>query len=219
MILTNPGEPEEVLNSLSDLHPRISQIMEAAIASARGFFETNNKDYDVWLFSHLVRSEAREGLERIEQTDIDLIGDGFITKDLAFSGLEFNYRGYRIKILKGRDGLLPSVGRSRAKREFFFQQSLLGMTSEYLSPLKLVIVWNIDTNYNLIELRLACPRSPESYPENSSEYWSISIPPASSTVIVAQPFDDPVEDLPFALPPLQITGTDSNGNDEDNENN
>lgn len=154
MKLTNPGDPEQILNSLSDLHPRISQIMEASIADARGYFEINNKPYDVWLFSHLVRSKAREGLGRIGQTDIDLITDGFFTKDLAFSGLEFNYRNYRIKILKGKDGLLPSVGRSRAKREFFYQRPLWVIEDEGEAPLNLIIVWNIDTNYNLIELRV-----------------------------------------------------------------
>jgi hypothetical protein len=216
LISTNPYSPDQVLNDLSDIHPRISQAIEGAIAQARAFFEEKSRQFDVWLFSHMVRNETKEALQRMGQT---LIQGGFEQKEMALSGLEFTFGVYCIKILKGKDGMLPAVGRSRAKREFFYQPSLLEQIGDYIRPLNLVIIWNIDTNYNLVELRLACPRSAKSYPDNSSEHWSISIPPASATIIVKRPFDDPVEDLPYERKLLQLTGTDPDETNDNDENN
>ena len=206
------NSPDSVLESLGILHPKVSTIMEAAVACAREFFETHHKEYDVYLFSDLVRNEARERLDLLHLTDDEMIAAGFSRKNLPNNGLEVHIYNYQIKILKGKDGLLPSVGRTRSKREFFFQPSLWGVPF-----IKLVIIWNIDAAYNLVELGLACPMYPETYPDNSSEHWSISIPPAPTTIVVEESFDASVEDLDIQPIQLEETGTDAPMNEDDND--
>lgn len=210
MIFTKSISPEHVVESLNSLHPKIWAILDAAVAKAREYFEANEKEFDVYLFSDLVRNEAREQLERLARVDIELIVDGFARKHLQNNGLEISYKDYRIKILKGRNGFLPAVGQSRSKRDFFYQQSLWE-----LDFLNLVIIWNIDTAYRLTELRLACPAFPQEYPECSREHWSTLIPPSPTTIVVHESFDNAVDDLDIEPLRLGATGTDATGNDED----
>lgn len=214
MNFPNHNSPESVLESIDLLHPKVSAIMESAVAHAREYFDTHGKLFDVYLFSDLVRNEAREQLELLVLTDDDLLAAGFSRRDLPNNGLEVHIYDYRIKILKGKKGLLPSVGRTRAKREFFYQPSL--WETKFIN---LVIIWNIDATYHLVELRLACPKYPETYPEFSAEHWSISIPPAPTTIVVEESFDVSVEDLDIGPIQLEETGTDTLTDEEDDDDN
>jgi hypothetical protein len=213
MEMTNPNDPEQVLASLSDILPRVYQAIEESLVTARAHFESRDRGFYPWLTAHILRDETKTAIDKIRLTDVDLMLSDFDREDIAFSGLSIIYGKYRIKIYKGKNGVLPASGRTKANRDFFYQPSL----GDYFEYLNLVIIWNVDINYNLVDMRLACPRYPEKYPENSQEHWSIPIPPPSGTIIV-KPFDDPVEDLPFERKRLALTGSDAGNTDDRNEN-
>ena len=213
--MTNPFNPEQVLESLSDILPRLYQAIEESLTTARAHFESRDRDFDPWLVAHILRDEAKTAIDKMRRTDIDLMWSDFNREDIAFSGLSIIYGKYKIKIYKGKNGVLPASGRTKANRNFFYQPSL----ADCFDYLNLVIIWNVDINYDLVDMRLACPRYPEKYPENSLEHWSIPIPPPSGTITVKKPFDDPVEDLPFERKRLALTGSASGNNDDNNANN
>ena len=120
----------------------------------------------------MVRLHAREylkkkGLEAMEFQQVNLCG------------LSLQLEKYQIKVWKAADDGLPSPGHSEPKQEFY-QQPLFPTDGERLLPLKLVVIWNLNSQKDLSALWLICPKYGD---EKSAEaHWCVKIPDPSLTV-------------------------------------
>lgn len=204
--------PEEVLSRLVLLYPRIYLIIQQAVTTAKRYFELNASEVDVYLFSDIVRNEVKKALDLL-LNDPELVANGYSRRNLPNNGLEINYANYTIKILKSQGGYIPSAGRSIARQDFFYQPFLPFVEEQFLN---LVLIWEVNSNNELVRLRLACPRQPMSYPESTSEYWSTNIPSSTLSMESVTSFDDPVEDLDIDLDieSVEATGTFGDSNDD-----
>lgn len=212
MIITTYPSPEVVLNELDWILPRLSRILEGSAVEALDYFTGRNETPEIGFFAHHFRYNAKRTLEGLFLADLDLVDRDVSVEELPSSGLELSLGRYKVKVLKGKEGLLPPVGRSITKRQFFDQPTLIEIGVDSDSALNLVITWDVDSNYELTELRLVCPRSPRYFPYNSSDHWSVILPPVVDIITVTEPFDDPVEDLPIERQ-YRLTGTSNDRND------
>lgn len=206
-------EPDIVLSDLTLLYPRIYIIVEQAISTAKDYFITKNSEVDRYLFATIVRNEIKQALDFLSN-DPELLNNGYSRKELQNNGLEIYYANYNIKILKSQQGYIPSAGKSIAKQNFFYQPSLPFMEEQIVN---LVIIWDVNLENELAELRLACPRQSMNYPETTLQHWSINIPSSISSTENITYFDEPVEDLDIALDTENTEATGTFGNQNDND--
>jgi hypothetical protein len=192
MSLPKKPSPEDVLDDLKWFLPELYRGFEHGLFKAKSHFETEDINKDGAAFSMLVRLHAREylrkkGLEAVEIKKVNLCG------------LALDLPGYKIKIWKAADDAIPIPGHSEPKQEFY-QQSLF----EQEGPLKLIIIWNLNSQSMLSAVWLICPKSGD---ETSAEaHWNVKVPDPSLAVA---PAETPAvtRDLPIERKPQADTGT------------
>jgi len=98
-----------------------------------------------------------------------LAGEGLTAEDepppaelewVANCGICIHVQGFEIRVLKSSDGEIPKAGSDARSR--FYCSNQLSLFAEQLalpvSNLKLVALWDIDTEYGYAGLEIACPR-------------------------------------------------------------
>jgi hypothetical protein len=183
-------EPEDVLVDLRDLTPLLYLAMESGVHHARDYFERNDQVPDPWLFSHLVRYQAKQILTdsgySVEELEVD---------NLANSGLSLSTHGYPIRIRKGDHGA-PPAPQSHSLHDFYVQGRLpFGSGGPDDDKPNLVVLWDVDRPaYNMTSsLVLACPAGVSG--TDVPCHWKVPIPQVAaatppSTPDPTQPVDD-----------------------------
>ncbi len=193
-----------VLADLDLLRPVLFKAVEAGVQHARDYFEWTGRTYEPYLFSTLVRTEARSrlrGLGHEAEYEIDE------TQNL---GLHLHYtvpghslfdegRVYHIRIRKAFRGAAPVPGQSHRGRRFYnqggyIQGELPGLTPDVTN---LLILWDVTAAWMMKpELLVACPMGTAPFGSDVPCSWQLPItaPYAMPAVAVLQPDDDD-EDL------------------------
>jgi hypothetical protein len=203
-------ESQEALSDLSQLIPVVYSALEAAIQSAREFFDREgNRPIDPYLAPCLVRYYAKRflidaGCNAEYEDDVEHDeGDGeFKFHNLSNNGLALTSEKYQIRIWKSDDGKLPVPGPSQPRRAFF-QQCLPYDMSLPAEQLGLAILWEVSPNYVLTRLLLSCPKAGDTSRASVEAYWTVPIPHPAFSAIVADQSEDHVEefvDLPISKP-------------------
>jgi hypothetical protein len=208
---TNSEAAQIILKKLGHVVPTIQEVLDKAIISAREYFEKKKLKIDSYLFPCLVRFEAKTLFENPKYKKA-----GYQFVSLSNNGLLLIYQfegcTYKIRIRKAdEDGELPRSNLSGTLRDFYSQPSLFLPTIEpedmenYLSPdlLKLVVVWEIDSQHNLTDVHLVCPNG-----EAGDVYFAEKIEHAASAVVGNADFDDEPEEIDdIDIQPKRKTGT------------
>lgn len=179
---------EEIFPKVTPLLITVNQAIEDAIPRAKGFFETQNKNIDRYLFPHLVRFFLKGQLEtndlsvKMEEEEEPITE--YLFESLTNNGLIISYNGFRLKILKADNGKLP-VPYSDAKSKYYNQQ--LPLISDFPNNSKticpnLIILWEINSNYDFYQLRLACPKSGNKTRESVQAYFNEPVPHAAELI-------------------------------------
>jgi len=192
--------PEQTLSDLAWLHPELYRAFEHGVFKGKTHFETENLEWDASAFTMIVRLHAKSYLKTKNLNAVEV-------ERVNLAGLSLRVPKYLIKMWKSESAALPLPGDSEPKRGFY-QQPLFKNGTEQPDPLRLAVLWNIDTLENLSAVWLVCPKNGD---EKSAEaHWYVRIPdPAlavSSTII------EPVvvEDLPIQRKSVAATGTRKN---------
>lgn len=218
---TNPKAAQIVLQNLGHVAPTVHEVMDAAITSARGFFEDRGLHIDPFLFPSIVRYEAK----LLFETD-KYKAAGYRFTVLSNNGLLLVYEHestiYRIRVRKAdEDGELPMPKTpSKTIAAFCRQPSLFlpGMEIEnceaFVCPdkLSLFIVWEVDEAYGLSKCDLVCPED-----EFGHYYFADEIPHSAMAIAAIEEFDQDAEELEdIDVRPLKKTGS-VQGDDEEND--
>lgn len=221
--MKNTHEPDQdvVLQELSPVLPFIYRGLEEAVEQTRDFFP-EEKPVDAALAPNLVRYFVKEYIDHKSSADSRLsVSNKFERESLPNNGLFLHYGPYRIRILKTDEGELPLPGPSRARRRFY-QQTLplwAQVSGEDLRPnlVNLVILWDVNSEYVLNDLSIACPRDVGESRGTVQCYWRAEIPHPALTQ--ASDADDPAQDtdvgdaadLDLTTREPEDTGTEHNG--------
>lgn len=164
MLSPHEQDPDLTVARLSPLAPLLYKALEVGAIDAHGYFDERRQRPDQYLFPCLVRYHAKLVLDgaghKAEEFEFD-------RRNIANNGLELSFGPYRIRILKARQGLLPSPGASKAKRHFYHQLVLLDQTIESMN---LVILWDHGPT-GLAQLQVCRPARPFRYDEAPDYLW------------------------------------------------
>jgi hypothetical protein len=196
-----PGFPQ-VLSALGTIPAILYRALEFGTAQNRAYFETlsENEPPRLHVREMIVRDMAKRFLERSEFVVEE---DRLMVGSEPLVALVLRWNGIQIRILKGKNGVLPGCGRSVNRKRFYRQ-----LPSTYLddakrpkrSKLNVVLLWDFDAVFNLKKLWLVCPRTAGARAHDVTWFWHESIPhPAISAASTAgaRPIDSgaDLEDL------------------------
>ena len=175
--------PQVALEDLSQFIPILFDAVEAATAYARDFFEKRVERVDPFFTPGLVRYITKQRLKAAGQTAEE--EDSFNVGVMANNGLLLTYGPYRIRILKADGGDLPVAGPSKARQAFYHQFSLGLPGEEQWDKVNLVVLWDVDREYQLKELLLACPKGGGTSKSSIEKHWICPIPHPIADVAAA----------------------------------
>ena len=205
-----PPDPYETVSELAELLALIRDALAHGADEAVKYYEARRgASIDPWLYSHIVRDEARQYL-----LNGGVRALGFDVRDLAMSGIHLRRENIHLRVFKAtyhmdRDSGtvergIPGPRHSRQLREYFNQPPLTFNGNALLldteQPLKLVGLWGRDAEYQLGSFDLACPRRSNASRNCVETYWLV---PAD--VRVRGSFVDAVlENEPIMLDDLEL---------------
>lgn len=177
---------EEIFPKVRRLLIRTHQALEEAIPKSKEFFETENRDIDRYLFPNLVRYYMKHFLEKVgysvENDEDEESNVEYQFQRLVNNGLSGIFNGFRFRILKAAEnGELPIPGLSERKQLYYNQQLYLPfyrpneLVGQHIRP-NLIILWEIDSNTDFLQQRLACPKSGGKTKDSVQAYFNEPIP-------------------------------------------
>jgi hypothetical protein len=201
MKIHNAPAAEIFLDKLAKLHPVLHSVLDLATTAARGFFEERKKEVDSALFPDLVRYFSKELLQDPKYSSV-----GYILNVLSKNGLLLIYEQdectYNLRMRKAdEEGEMPVLSLSEKMKRFLKQRAPLLPGFEDLfaegeqktpptTSIKLVIVWEVDSNYILKDVWLACFKD-----DAGSTHFVGEIPHSATSITAPVAFDGPAEEL------------------------
>lgn len=163
-------DPEAVAADLEAVVPTIWRALEVGTLRARDFFEERDLGVDSFLFPNLVRYEAKLFL-------VDAGQEVFETEILSNNGLIMRHLEYQLRLLKSDNGELPTPGQSRRKQAYYSQQLefFAPIADEPVEMVNLVVLWDVDSHFNLSELTLVYPKSGGQTKASVSAFWKLPL--------------------------------------------
>jgi len=134
------------------------------------FFETEKDYVEPFLAPDLVRYHARRFIQvRLGQIDVTM-------EKVPNISLRMRFKDHQLWIMKTPDGDLPAP-RSLIKEDFYSQNLPLLVTdpTQIPSP-NLAVLWQAPRSYNMVSLKLVCPRSGDMTTAFTDHYWKQRIP-------------------------------------------
>ena len=191
---------EEELNCLRPILPLLCEAIEYALGLTRQHFEDRGTAVDTDLAPHLVRYYAKQFL--LEHRHLV---DGLEVVDVPNNGLSIRYAGGALRVWKGDDVSLPLPGHSRRKLNFLNQQLgfSFGDQPEPPAPLNKMLLWSVDSEYELVTLYLSLPAGARLSPQSSYAYWTEPIPLTAMLETEARRTHAPRRDDRLDLEPLE----------------
>lgn len=180
------------------------RLIEEGTVAANSFFDDqpDSPPPDPFLYPGIVRWHIARALDGLNDTSIT-----YERTELPNNGIEVRYAGQRIKVFKSTpEGELPAPGSSIA-RQGFYQWSLFGDDEQ---PTNLVVMWEVDSSYNLNSVQLVCPRADGPVWKPGQQDWAITLPHPASIQMVSEVAES--EDLYYEHQGLDIeegTGTEN----------
>ena len=211
MILPIVPSKEQVLSELFPLTTVLYETFpEIAADTVVPYFSDREHVVDQRLATDMLRYEIKyilnshgfdaeyddDPMDQDAPSEVDL-------KRLPNNGIEGTYRGWRFKLLRSRNGCVPPPGRSERRKLYYAQQHyaqqlpLSGFEEPIRPPLlpNLVILWDFDSSYKRVTIRVAIPK--ESIGEFGivSCYFNVPVPhPVEVTSQWASTLDNHFDD-------------------------
>lgn len=214
--MTTVPDPVVVMQDLEPFFLLLHPALEYGTFKARVYFEGDGLPIDRSFAPHFVRYWTKQELNKHGQNVLNEEEVDFELEQVNNNGLFVVFKDYQIRILKSVNHGLPVPGHSRRRQDFYNQQTSFGfnLVSGESSPSKpnLVILWDVDDDYNLKDLILACPKEGGTTRASVKEHWIHPVPLPVLLIkssLEGQLVQDEVKDsdLPISLDKLTDTGT------------
>ncbi|MCF8720065.1 hypothetical protein [Nitrospina gracilis] len=191
---------------IQDLTPTLKLIHEAlqfATEKAKSYFYVENPDekIDPYTGAMLTRYWAKFFINKCGysaefDSDLEL-------KNSPNVGLILRSENYHIRILKSCNGNVPVAGHSRKRQKFYeqahFEFEVIPENRDL--PLNLLVIWVADSDLNINELSLACPREGGALKDSVKCHWHQPFPDSLTNLESQFKYileEDVPEDLPIA---------------------
>jgi hypothetical protein len=161
-----PPSPEAAIEKTQPVSDVLIPALDAACDKAVGIFEHQfgvKDKLDPHLFAHLARFSTKQRLVTAGIAEL-----GYEIAEIPNTGLFMHTAEIEIRVLKARykfddesqtfSRAVPNPGTSEARKEYFQQPALMPQVIGGPPILKLVYIWDYDSNYQFICLELACPK-------------------------------------------------------------
>jgi hypothetical protein len=169
---------ETALQRLGDVPTILWHALEQAASETSAFKES--KSPKRWLDSGLSASLFRHfAIDYLRGEGMDAQLDGkWRFNHLPFLGISFHFNRYHIRILKGRNGLLPGCGFSRPRKRFYNQipTPYLEESETVTCIANLIVLWDFTPAYTLKHLWLTLPAMAGRLPQDVAVYWCDPLP-------------------------------------------
>ena len=180
-------------------HERALYILKQNINKETKNKRRRKRKNDPWAYSLILRMYVQQYLlDKGEHTKLDEqdgVEHDWEINELPNLGLAGNFDGRNYRILKGRGGILPSLGLSNKRKTFYRQDHML---NPYLIPddkrpllYNVIFLWDIDQK-NYINLYLSCPCGWKN--GIAFDYFTELLPHSALTVITKVTTDEFPED-------------------------
>jgi hypothetical protein len=205
-----PSQPsfEEIYSEVISLLIRAHEVMEKVIPKAKEFFSEQSKEgkpIDAYLFNDLVRYYAKEMLDSsgfAVENDIDTVNK-YEFKPLSNNGLSGIFNGRRFHILKADHSNIPMPA-SEERKKVYNQQLVMQLDSpnnEISGKIlyNILILWEVNGEYDFLRLRLACPKAVGKTRESLEVYFNQALPHAAemikakATVVSVSEYSEEIE--------------------------
>jgi hypothetical protein len=173
---------------------RTHEVMEKVIPQAKEFFVREDKPVNAYLFNDLIRYHAKDLLQgsgfNVED-DMEEVNE-YEFKALCNNGLFGKFNGHFFRILKADQGSVP-MPTSDKRREFYTQPPQLPLPLDALDKrgmktgYNILILWEVDNQYNFLRLRLACPKAVGKRRESLEVYFNEPLPHAAEMIKTKAP--------------------------------
>lgn len=198
-------DPNAVVADLKAVVPIMWAALEVGTLRSREYFDGRGLDVDSFLFPNIVRFEAKLHLIAAGE-------DVFETEILSNNGLVMRHLEYQLRLLKSDNGELPTPGRSKRKQAYYSQQLefFAPLVGEPLETVNLVVLWDVDSNWNLSCLELVYPKSGGHTKASVSAFWDIPLEHPAVTLDTANrpTIENPDDDFGFERKPSKARDRD-----------
>jgi hypothetical protein len=129
----------------------------------------------------------------LERNNFVVEEERLIVANEPLVALVLTWGDFQIRILKGRNGILPGCGRSRIRKRFYGQFPISYLDAAGRSrrtKLNLIFLWDFDSVFNLAKIWLVCPKSGGAGAADVTWFWHEEVPLpgiGSGTTPPAQP--------------------------------
>lgn len=175
-------EASELLRRLQPIVPMLWEALETGVEVARDHFERSGARRDPYLAAHLTRFHTRWALERsLPGVDFEVDENIPSIPNLPNSGIRVRLAGVELWILKTFQGGVPAPGRSRRRQEAW-QQPMFE-----LKPARtLLVLWDVDDNYELAVVSLVRPKKGDADPTSGEALWEVALPRPSALTLLGE---------------------------------
>ena len=185
---------EATAKSLKPIIPAFWRAMEFAVAKNQEYFEKlcDKEKPASHIREMIVRHQAKRYFKRLDVRVEEEPDNGFNLINQPLVALNLRLGPVALRVLKGRDGAVPGCGYSVARKRFYGQFPTRHIDANHQireTKLNLLILWNFDKEFNLDQLRLACPQKGGFRAQDVECYWNEPLPHAAA--IQAEPSDTP----------------------------
>jgi len=170
---------QTALQNFEHLPDYLYGALEAAASKCRDYKDAEfpKTKFDAHVAAAMFRAQS---IKYLRDKGIDAREDGcyWAFNNLPFAGISFYYKNQHVRILKGRDGVLPGCGRSGTKKKFYGQvptKYLVG-NKPMRSDANFVVLWDFATGYALEKLWLVLPAKGGARSDDVSAYWQEALP-------------------------------------------
>lgn len=138
---------------LSPIMPFVLHHLQRGIDIAKSFFAMQGTERDAALASYIVRWHFRHALAQ-QAKALEIAG----IEELGLSGISFLYPPYHLRVWKADEIHLGGLATSPTKQAFFAQQITFRELDDANDVSNLVILWDVDSRWNLATLRIGPPQ-------------------------------------------------------------
>jgi hypothetical protein len=198
--------PKDICSIFHPYHAVLHRAAQKGSAEVRSFFKAKRQEIDRNLAPELFRYGAMRFLDGAGHKAVDE-GSDYERDGQPKNGLLVHCGRLNVRMLKlPRDGDPPAP--KSAQRQSFYGQGILPLETEpgqswtSIGAWNLLLLWQVDRQYKLIDLHLVLPRGGDE--RQADWYWMERLePPFSISATSAKP--EPVEDLDMGRKKLEKT--------------
>ena len=201
--------------------PSFARVMEDVAPLTQLIFrsleigtEGCRKYYDEQCGGEPPSSHLREMIVR-DQAKRHLTGTGLLVKEERFQmpsepliSLLILANGYAIRVLKGKDGIIPGCGISARRRKFYNQVAMryLDLNGQVKGThTNLILLWDFNPAFGIQAVWLACPQVAGARSQDVVLAWKERIQSPVIEAVTSSPDSDTHEDVDHELEVL-LTG-------------